>query len=193
MPWRRSARAWRTEAGRRRDSAAVEGRGGRHPLRRGRADLGQPVSVVEEGGRWRIDGAPEPWSSARRAPRCVPSSALEQRRYDVVLRLCPRGTGRPHGRFAARLLGGRWKDDNACCRRGCALHPGAHRRIRRRGAHAVRRAGRGLVRPRGRRLEDRGSRLTIARNARILRFTRFMFSVETVELDYEAQILHAFT
>jgi hypothetical protein len=47
--------------------------------------------VVDEGGRWRIDGAPfEPWS--QRTPRAALRSfvrALEQRRYDIVLRLCP--------------------------------------------------------------------------------------------------------
>lgn len=54
-------------------------------------ELGTPVSVVDEGGRWRIDAAPfEPWS--QRTPRAALRSfvrALEQHRYDVVLRLCP--------------------------------------------------------------------------------------------------------
>jgi hypothetical protein len=54
-------------------------------------DLGEPVSVVDEGGRWRVDGAPyEPWS--QRTPRAALRSfvrALEQRRYDIVLRLAP--------------------------------------------------------------------------------------------------------
>jgi hypothetical protein len=65
---------------------------GKRPLRvEVELDLGQPVSVVEEGGAWRIDGAPyEPWS--QRTPRAALRSfvrALEQRRYDIVLRLAP--------------------------------------------------------------------------------------------------------
>jgi len=54
-------------------------------------DLGETVSLVEEGGRFRVDGAPlQPWSQT--SPRAALRSfirALEQRRYDVVLRLCP--------------------------------------------------------------------------------------------------------
>jgi hypothetical protein len=65
---------------------------GKRPLRiEVELDLGQPLSVVEEGGAWRIDGAPyEPWS--QRTPRAALRSfvrALEQKRYDVVLRLAP--------------------------------------------------------------------------------------------------------
>ncbi|HVX96835.1 MAG TPA: hypothetical protein VHK47_18105 [Polyangia bacterium] len=53
---------------------------------------GEPVSLVEEGGRWVVDDPTlfEPWS--QRTPRAALRSfvrALEQRRYDVVLRLCP--------------------------------------------------------------------------------------------------------
>jgi hypothetical protein len=54
---------------------------------------GEPVRLVAEGGRWLVD-EPElfdPWS--QRTPRAALRSfvtALEQRRYDVVLRLCPR-------------------------------------------------------------------------------------------------------
>jgi hypothetical protein len=64
----------------------------RRPLRvQLELEPGLPVTAVEEGGRWRVDDAPyEPWS--QRTPRAALRSfvrALEQRRYDVVLRLCP--------------------------------------------------------------------------------------------------------
>jgi hypothetical protein len=53
---------------------------------------GEPMTLVEEGGRWlAADPATfEPWS--QKTPRAALRSfvrALEQRRYDVVLRLCP--------------------------------------------------------------------------------------------------------
>jgi hypothetical protein len=53
---------------------------------------GEPVILVEDGGRWLIDDPSvfEPWS--QRTPRAALRSfvhALERRRYDVVLRLCP--------------------------------------------------------------------------------------------------------
>jgi hypothetical protein len=55
---------------------------------------GEPVTLVEDGGRWLVDDPSvfEPWSQA--TPRAALRSfvrALEQRRYDVVLRLCPTG------------------------------------------------------------------------------------------------------
>jgi hypothetical protein len=54
-------------------------------------DPGERLVLVEEGGAWRVDRhALEPWSQA--TPRAALRSfvrALEQRRYDVVLRLCP--------------------------------------------------------------------------------------------------------
>lgn len=53
---------------------------------------GDSLSLVLEGGRWRIDGPPpEPWS--QRTPRAALRTfvrALGERRYDVVLRLAPR-------------------------------------------------------------------------------------------------------
>jgi hypothetical protein len=55
------------------------------------ADPGERLVLVEEGGAWRVDRHPlEPWSQA--TPRAALRSfvrALEQRRYDVVLLLCP--------------------------------------------------------------------------------------------------------
>jgi hypothetical protein len=53
---------------------------------------GEPLALVEEGGRWLVDDPAlfEPWS--QRTPRAALRSfvrALERRRYDVVLRLCP--------------------------------------------------------------------------------------------------------
>jgi hypothetical protein len=54
-------------------------------------DVGQPIVLVEEDGSWRVEGHPlEAWSQA--TPRAALRSfvrALEQHRYDVVLRLCP--------------------------------------------------------------------------------------------------------
>jgi hypothetical protein len=55
---------------------------------------GEPVRLVEEGGRWLVDdpGLFEAWS--QKTPRAALRSfvrALEERRYDVVLRLCPTG------------------------------------------------------------------------------------------------------
>jgi hypothetical protein len=54
----------------------------------------EPVTLVEEGGRWLVDEPSrfEPWS--QKSPRAALRSfvrALEQRRYDIVLRLCPNG------------------------------------------------------------------------------------------------------
>jgi hypothetical protein len=53
---------------------------------------GEPLGLVGEGGRWVADDPAlfEPWS--QKTPRAALRSfvrALEQRRYDVVLRLCP--------------------------------------------------------------------------------------------------------
>lgn len=53
---------------------------------------GEPLGLVDEGGRWRIADPSlfEPWS--QRTPRAALRSfvrALEERRYDIVLRLCP--------------------------------------------------------------------------------------------------------
>jgi hypothetical protein len=54
-------------------------------------DPGRTVTLVEEGGAWRVDGPSiEPWS--QRTPRAALRSfvrALDLRRYDVVLRLAP--------------------------------------------------------------------------------------------------------
>ena len=53
---------------------------------------GEPLSLVLEDGRWRVDGPlPEPWG--QRTPRAALRTfvrALGERRYDVVLRLVPR-------------------------------------------------------------------------------------------------------
>jgi hypothetical protein len=53
---------------------------------------GEPLGLVDEGGRWRVADTSlfEPWS--QRTPRAALRSfvrALEERRYDIVLRLCP--------------------------------------------------------------------------------------------------------
>jgi hypothetical protein len=53
---------------------------------------GEPLGLIDEGGRWRVADTAlfEPWS--QRTPRAALRSfvrALEERRYDVVLRLCP--------------------------------------------------------------------------------------------------------
>jgi hypothetical protein len=53
---------------------------------------GEPVGLVGEGGRWVVDDPTifDPWS--QKTPRAALRSfvrALEERRYDVVLRLCP--------------------------------------------------------------------------------------------------------
>ena len=53
---------------------------------------GEPLSLVLEEGRWRVDGPlPDPWSqrTARSALRTF-VRALGERRYDIVLRLVPR-------------------------------------------------------------------------------------------------------
>jgi hypothetical protein len=53
---------------------------------------GEPLSLVLEEGRWRVDGPlPDPWS--QRTPRSALRTfvrALGERRYDIVLRLVPR-------------------------------------------------------------------------------------------------------
>ena len=53
---------------------------------------GEPLALVLEEGRWRVDGPlPEPWG--QRTPRAALRTfvrALGERRYDVVLRLVPR-------------------------------------------------------------------------------------------------------
>lgn len=73
------ARELRSEATRRKLRVEVE------------LGLGQAIRLVDEGGAWRVDGHPlEAWSQA--TPRAALRSfvrALEQGRYDVVLRLCP--------------------------------------------------------------------------------------------------------
>jgi hypothetical protein len=52
---------------------------------------GEPLQLVEERGRWRVDGHPfEAWS--QRTPRAALRTfvrALEARRYDILLRLVP--------------------------------------------------------------------------------------------------------
>jgi hypothetical protein len=53
---------------------------------------GEPLGLIDEGGRWRVADSSlfEPWS--QRTPRAALRSfvrALEERRYDVVLRMCP--------------------------------------------------------------------------------------------------------
>jgi hypothetical protein len=53
---------------------------------------GEPLGLVDESGRWRVTDTSlfEPWS--QKTPRAALRSfvrALEERRYDVVLRLCP--------------------------------------------------------------------------------------------------------
>jgi hypothetical protein len=53
---------------------------------------GEPLGLVDEGGRWLVDEAAlfEPWS--QKTPRAALRSfvrAVEERRYDVVLRFCP--------------------------------------------------------------------------------------------------------
>jgi hypothetical protein len=71
-------------------------------------DLGERLPLVEEGGVWRVDGNPlDPWSQA--TPRAALRSfvrALEQRRYDVVLRLCP---GRARAGLTAETLRAAWE------------------------------------------------------------------------------------
>jgi hypothetical protein len=79
-------------------------------------DLGQSVTLVEQGGAWRVDAAPfEPWG--QQTPRAALRSfirALEQRRYDIVLRLCP---NRHRAGLSIQALRDYWegpqKDDNA--------------------------------------------------------------------------------
>ena len=57
--------------------------------------LGETVPLVLEDGRWRVDGPLlEPWG--QRTPRAALRTfvrALELRRYDVLSRLVPAGTG----------------------------------------------------------------------------------------------------
>jgi hypothetical protein len=53
---------------------------------------GEPLGLIDEGGRWRVADPAlfEPWS--QKTPRAALRSfvrALEGRRYDIVLRLCP--------------------------------------------------------------------------------------------------------
>jgi len=73
---------------------------------------GAPVSLVQEGGRWVLDEPSliEPWS--QRTPRAALRSfvrALEQRRYDIVLRLCP--TRRRAG-LTAEALRAEWEGEH---------------------------------------------------------------------------------
>jgi hypothetical protein len=97
-------RQLRTEAGRRPARAELE------------LEPGQPVRLVEERGRWRVDGgAFQPWG--QQTPRAALRSfirALEQRRYDIVLRLCP---SRQRAGLSIETLRDYWqgarKDENA--------------------------------------------------------------------------------
>jgi hypothetical protein len=79
-------------------------------------DPGRSLSLVEEGGAWRVDGPSfEPWSQG--TPRAALRSfvrALELGRYDVVLRLAParRRTGLTVEGLRASWEGER-KEDNA--------------------------------------------------------------------------------
>jgi hypothetical protein len=73
---------------------------------------GEPMTLVEEGGRWlAADPATfEPWSQT--TPRAALRSfvrALEQRRYDVVLRLCP--TAR-RGELSVAALRDYWEGEH---------------------------------------------------------------------------------
>ena len=78
--------------------------------------LGETMPLVVEGGRWRVDGPGfEPWGQG--TPRAALRTfirALEQRRYDVVLRLVP---NRYRGGLSADKLQQYWeqerKDDHA--------------------------------------------------------------------------------
>ncbi|HEY2731899.1 MAG TPA: hypothetical protein VGK52_18275 [Polyangia bacterium] len=73
---------------------------------------GEPTTLVEEGGRW-LAADPaifEPWS--QKTPRAALRSfvrALEQRRYDVVLRLCP--TAR-RGELSVAALRDYWEGEH---------------------------------------------------------------------------------
>jgi hypothetical protein len=65
---------------------------GAHPRVSVEVGPGEPLALVEQGGGWRVDDPAlfEPWS--QKTPRAALRSfvrALEQRRYDIVLRLCP--------------------------------------------------------------------------------------------------------
>jgi hypothetical protein len=65
---------------------------GAHPRVTVELAPGEPLALVEEGGRWLVDEPAlfEPWS--QKTPRAALRSfvrALGERRYDVVLRLCP--------------------------------------------------------------------------------------------------------
>jgi hypothetical protein len=89
----------------------------RHPPRvELELDLGETVSLVEEGGRFRVDGAPlDPWS--QKTPRAALRTfirALERGRYDIVLRLCParRRAGLTAGALREAWEGAR-KEQNA--------------------------------------------------------------------------------
>jgi hypothetical protein len=90
----------------------------RHPLRIEVAvNLGETLTLLYEGGGWRVDGAPlDPWS--QKTPRAALRTfirALERRRYDVALRLVP---GRYRAGVSALSLRDYWesgerKADNA--------------------------------------------------------------------------------
>jgi len=73
---------------------------------------GEPMTLVEEGGRWLVaePSAFEAWSQG--TPRAALRSfvrALEQRRYDVVLRLCPAAR---RGALSAASLRDYWEGEH---------------------------------------------------------------------------------
>jgi len=73
---------------------------------------GEPVGLVEEGGRWLVEEPStfEAWS--QKTPRAALRSfvgALERRRYDVVLRLCP--TSR-RGELSLEALRDYWEGEH---------------------------------------------------------------------------------
>jgi len=73
---------------------------------------GEPVRLIEEGGRWVVaePATFEAWS--QRTPRAALRSfvrALEQRRYDVVLRLCPIGR---RGELTVAALRDDWEGEH---------------------------------------------------------------------------------
>ena len=111
--------------------------------------LGETVPLVLEDGRWRVDGPLlEPWG--QRTPRAALRTfvrALEQRRYDVLSRLVP---ARYRAGLTADKLRQYWEergeDTRALDRQAARRHRRPHRRVRRRGPHAVWYRARGTLR-----------------------------------------------
>ncbi len=73
---------------------------------------GEPLGLVAEGGRWLVDDPSlfEPWS--QKTPRAALRSfvrALEERRYDVVLRFCPM---RRRAGLSAEALRAYWEGEH---------------------------------------------------------------------------------